>query len=58
MDQWEEFGRSVVGNWPSCGCWDINECTMGRSNCNADEICLNALGRVLFIFREINSLLA
>ena len=46
MDQWEEFGRSVVGNWPSCGCWDINECTMGRSTCNEDETCLNALGKV------------
>ena len=44
MDQWEEFGRSVVGNWPSCGCWDINECTMGRSSCNEEEICINALG--------------
>ena len=52
MDQWEEFGRSVVGNWPSCGCWDINECTMGRSTCNEDETCLNALGKV-FIFCHI-----
>ena len=58
MDQWEEFGRSVVGNWPSCGCWDINECTMGRSSCNEDETCLNALGKVFICchIRDISNI--
>ena len=47
ITDWAGYIRSLQGGWPSCGCWDLNECTHGIASCDDDEICANTLGSFL-----------
>lgn len=41
---WKQLIRSLQGNWISCGCWDVNECSLEIDDCEMNEICTNTLG--------------